>query len=77
MKIPINWLKEFINIDSSLEKLSEKLLCLGIEVEIKIQRDDEGDDRDEKGQITQQVFFVAVDKDKQKCSGQWEKRNDA
>lgn len=33
MKVPINWLKEFINIDSSLEKLAEKLLQLGIEVE--------------------------------------------
>ncbi|MDD5454107.1 MAG: phenylalanine--tRNA ligase subunit beta [Candidatus Ratteibacteria bacterium] len=33
MKIPVNWLKEFIDIDLSLEKLAEKLLRLGIEVE--------------------------------------------
>lgn len=33
MRVPINWLEEFINVDSSLEKLSDKLLRLGIEVE--------------------------------------------
>jgi len=33
MKIPINWLKEFVDIGSSLEKLADKLLRLGIEVE--------------------------------------------
>ncbi len=33
MKIPINWLKELIEVPSSLEELAEKLLCLGIEVE--------------------------------------------
>ncbi len=33
MKVPINWLKEFVDIPFSTQELAEKLLQLGIEVE--------------------------------------------
>ncbi len=33
MKLPLGWLKDFVNIDASAEELSEKLLGIGFEVE--------------------------------------------
>ena len=33
MKLPLGWLKEFVNIDVTPEELSQKLLGIGFEVE--------------------------------------------
>ena len=33
MKLPLGWLKDFVNIDASADELSAKLLGIGFEVE--------------------------------------------